>query len=51
MIDEKPTKKSFWSSISNSIAFILSGIAIIITFLIGIAGGGSSDEDKDEDDF
>ncbi|MCS7077756.1 MAG: hypothetical protein NZ455_13690 [Bacteroidia bacterium] len=44
---EKPTKKSIWSSIFNSIAFILSGIAIVVTFLISIAGGNGDDDDKD----
>lgn len=46
---DKSTKKSLWGSISNSIAFILSGLAIIITLLIGIAGGGSDNEDKDDE--
>jgi len=49
-MSDKSTKKSLWGHISNSIAFILSGLAIIITLLIGIAGGGGSSEDDDKDD-
>jgi len=48
-MSNKSTKKSLWGYISNSIAFILSGLAIIITLLIGIAGGGGDNEDKDDD--
>ncbi len=48
-MSDKHTKKSLWASISNSIAFILSGLAIIVTLLIGIAGGGGDNEDKDDD--
>lgn len=46
---DRSTKKSLWANLSNSIAFILSGLAIIITLLIGIAGGGGDNEDKDDD--
>lgn len=46
---DKSTKKSLWASLSNSIAFILSGLAIVITLLIGIAGGGGDNEDDEKD--
>lgn len=49
-MSDKATKKSLWASLSNSLAFILSGLAIIVTLLIGIAGGGgSNEEDKDDE--
>jgi hypothetical protein len=49
-MSDKSTKKSLWANISNSVAFIVSGLAIIITLLIGIAGGGGDNEDEDKDD-
>lgn len=48
-MSNRSTKKSLWASLSNSIAFILSGMAILITLLIGIAGGGGDNEDKDDE--